>query len=242
MAFLYRLRRRPRRSRTTRQRWLRRLTGLILLFLLLDALYLAWLWPDWATLQYPRLAPSRFMQQYVAARQYKPARPPLHWQPVPLQRIPLSVRRAVIIAEDARFYQHSGIDWEAVADAALINWQAGRVRYGASTLSQQTVKNLFLDAGRNPLRKWHELILTLGLEANLDKSRILEIYLNIAEFGQGIYGVEAAARHYWGTGVADLDEWQAAQLAATLPSPRKRNPASATPRFLQRARLIYRRM
>lgn len=242
MAFLPRLRRRPRRSRTTRHRWLRRLIGLILVFLFLDALYLAWLWPDWATLQYPRLAPSRFMVQYVATRQHKPAPPPIQWQPVPLQRIPLSVRRAVIVAEDARFYQHNGIDWKAVVDAAQINLQAGRIRYGASTLSQQTVKNLFLDADRNPLRKWHELILTLGLEANLDKSHILETYLNIAEFGQGIYGVEAAARHYWGIGVADLDAWQAAQLAATLPSPRKRNPSSATPRFLQRARLIYRRM
>lgn len=239
MAPLFRFR---RRSRKPRRRWLRRLGGLALLLVLLDALYLAWLWPDWSTLSYRRLSPSRFMQQYEARRRQQPALPPLRWEPVPLRRIPRPVRRAVIVAEDARFYQHHGIDWEAVRDAARTNWESGRVRYGASTLSQQTVKNLYLDGGRNPLRKWHELVLTLGLEANLDKARILETYLNIAEFGPGIYGVQAAARHYWGKDVTELDGWQAAQLAATLPSPRKRNPATATPRFLRRARLIYRRM
>jgi len=240
MALLFRFRR--RRSRKPHRRWLRRLVGLALLLLLLDALYLAWRWPDWSTLTYRRLTPSRFMQQYEARRRQQPALPPLRWEPVPLRRIPRSMRRAVIVAEDARFYLHHGIDWQAVLDAARTNWESGRVRYGASTLSQQTVKNLYLDGGRNPLRKWHELILTLGIEANLDKARILETYLNIAEFGPGIYGVEAAARHYWGIRAADLDAWQAARLAASLPSPRKRNPDTATPRFLRHARRIYRRM
>jgi len=92
------------------------------------------------------------------------------------------------------------------------------------------------------LRKWHELILTIGMEFKVSKKRILMTYLNIAEFGEGIYGVEAAARHYWGSGVADLNYWQAAQLAATLPSPLKHNPETRTARFMDRAELIYQRM
>ncbi|MDX1824085.1 MAG: biosynthetic peptidoglycan transglycosylase, partial [Thiohalomonadales bacterium] len=103
-------------------------------------------------------------------------------------------------------------------------------------------KNMFFTASRNPLRKWHELILTLGMEFKVSKKRILMTYLNIAEFGKGIYGVEAAARHYWGRDIGEVSDWQAAQLAATLPSPIKHNPQTRTALFLERAERIYERM
>ena len=115
-----------------------------------------------------------------------------------------------------------------------------RLVLGGSTISQQTVKNLFLDASRNPLRKWHELVLTVGMERALSKRRIVEIYLNIAEFGRGIYGVDAAARFYWGISASELTERQSIELAATLPSPIGHNPATRTRSFQNRVRKMQR--
>ena len=234
-----------RRSRppfkTSRQiiNWAWRL-GLVLIAL--DLFYLMHIWPDWEQFGQGPVVKSRFMQSYEARRQTDKSLPALRWQPVPLSRIPKQVQRAVIVAEDARFYSHHGIDLIAFREAMSYNLQTGQLKYGASTLSQQTVKNMFFSASRNPLRKWHELILTIGMEFKVSKKRILMTYLNIAEFGEGIYGVEAAAWHYWGRGVSDLTYWQAAQLAATLPSPVKHNPATRTARFLDRAERIYERM
>ena len=234
-----------RRSRppfkTSRQiiNWAWRL-GLVLIAL--DLFYLMHIWPDWEQFGQGPVVKSRFMQSYEARRQTDKSLPALRWQPVPLSRIPKQVQRAVIVAEDARFYSHHGIDLIAFREAMSYNLQTGQLKYGASTLSQQTVKNMFFSASRNPLRKWHELILTIGMEFKVSKKRILMTYLNIAEFGEGIYGVEAAAWHYWGRGVSDLTYWQAAQLAATLPSPVKHNPQTRTDRFLDRAERIYQRM
>lgn len=152
------------------------------------------------------------------------------------------MRRAAIVAEDARFYQHQGFDLAAFQEAMDHNLENMELRYGASTISQQTVKNLFFSASRNPLRKWHELIFTLAMEHQLSKRRILEIYLNIAEFGIGVYGVEAAARHYWGIPAAMLSQRQAAALAACLPSPKKHNPVTRSRRHLERTRKILRYM
>jgi monofunctional biosynthetic peptidoglycan transglycosylase len=120
------------------------------------------------------------------------------------------------------------------------NLSQQRMVYGASTISQQTVKNMFLSPSRNPLRKWHELWLTLGMERSLSKRRILEHYLNVAEFGRGIYGVDAAARYYWGIPARRLTSRQAIELAATLPSPVRNNPHTATPSFRKRVRKIRR--
>ena len=106
-----------------------------------------------------------------------------------------------------------------------------RIIYGGSTISQQTVKNLFFTPSRNPMRKWHELLLTLGMERALEKRRILELYLNLAEFGRGVYGVEAASRRYYGVSASDLSRIQAAELAASLPAPRKHNPGTRTEFF-----------
>ncbi len=148
--------------------------------------------------------------------------------------------RAVIAAEDSRFYEHDGVDFDALKDAMEYNLSEQRMAYGASTISQQTVKNVFLSPSRNPLRKWHELLLTLGMERNLTKKRILEHYLNLAEFGKGIYGVDAAARYYWGIPASRLSSRQAIELAATLPSPVKNNPRTRTKSFQNRVKRIRR--
>ena len=157
-----------------------------------------------------------------------------------LQKIPQSMVRAVIIAEDSRFYSHDGIDLEAFKNAMQYNLDQGRMVYGASTISQQTAKNLFLDPSRNPLRKWHELVLTLAMEGQLSKHRIMEHYLNVAQFGRGLFGVDAAARHYWGIPAARLTRRQAIELAASLPSPVATNPAARNKAYLNRINKISR--
>ena len=236
-------RKRRRRSRLDGYaRYIRWTVRLGLVLIALDLFYLIHIWPDWQQFKQGPIAKSRFIQGYETRRQENRSLPPLRWQPVPLSRIPQQLQRAVIVAEDARFYTHNGIDLIAFREAMDYNLQRGKMKYGASTLSQQTVKNMYFSASRNPLRKWHELIVTLGMEFKVSKRRILETYLNIAEFGKGVYGVEAAAQYYWGRNVGNLNRWQAAQLAATLPSPVKHNPATRTKLFLQRAERIYRRM
>lgn len=213
---------------------------ILLLLLLLDLAYVAHIWPDWDQLAAGPIPRSSFIRQYEEKRLQHKRWPAVSWRPVPLSRIPRHMQRAVLIAEDARFYSHNGLDLEAIREAVDRNLAEGEFRVGGSTISQQTVKNLFLSPARTPLRKWHELILTWGMERHLKKRRILEIYLNVAEFGRGIYGVEAAARAYWGVTAAELTVSQAAELAATLPGPTKHNPASRGSHFVKRSRRILR--
>ncbi len=226
------------------RRPLRRL-GKWLLFLLLagaciDAFYLATIWPDWQAYRQGSIPASSFMRRYESEREHRSDWPPLRWQPVSIDRIPRHLVRAVIVAEDARFYEHEGVDLEALKDAMETNLSQKRFAYGGSTLSQQTAKNLFLSPARNPLRKWHELVLTLGMERNLSKRRILELYLNVAEFGRGVYGVGAAARHYWDVPVSHITVSESIELAATLPSPVNNNPRSNTRAFRNRVARIWR--
>jgi len=209
-----------------------------LVLLLVDLFYLSVTWPDWARLAAGPVPKSVFIADYQARLAKDRQLPALRWQPVPLVDMPKFLLRAVILAEDSRFYEHRGFDLIAFKEAMDYNLQEGRLALGASTISQQTVKNLFLSRARNPLRKWHELILTWGMERELRKRRILEIYLNIAEFGEGIYGAQAAAMFYWGVPVSQLTPRQAAELAATLPGPTKNNPATRTPVFEKRAQRI----
>lgn len=162
-----------------------------------------------------------------------------HW--VPLQRLPPHLPLAFIAAEDQRFPEHRGLDLAAIEKALEHNQRGGRMR-GASTISQQVARNLFLWRGRSWLRKGLELPLTLGLELLWPKHRILEVYLNIAELGPGVYGVEAAARHHWGQSAATLSPRQAALLAAILPSPRRYSPQPAGDYVAQRAAWIQAQM
>jgi len=139
---------------------------------------------------------------------------------VDYSRISPNLKRAVVTSEDARFVNHEGIDWQAMEKAYSDNVRRGRAVRGGSTISQQLAKNLFLTAHRSYLRKAQELIITLMIEAIWDKRRILEVYLNVVEWGDGVFGAEAAARHYFGVSALYLDSNQAARMAAMLPSPR----------------------
>lgn len=144
---------------------------------------------------------------------------------VPLPDISPNLQRAVIAAEDGKFCSHGGFDWEAV-DTAMQRMRRGGSLHGASTISMQTAKNLFLWPNRTFFRKGAEAYITVWLETLLGKKRILELYLNVIEFGPGIYGAEAAAQHYFGVSAKDLSRTQAAQLAAVLPGPLTRRPAA----------------
>lgn len=145
------------------------------------------------------------------------------WRPV--DRISPHFPRAVVAAEDARFYRHSGFDWEELRKAREQAEAEGEAMRGASTLTQQLVKNLFFTTHRNPVRKLYEWALTPPAEWILGKDRILELYVNVVELGPGIFGAEAAARHHFGVAAADLSRHQAASLAAVLPAPLRRTPA-----------------
>ncbi|MCP4488595.1 MAG: monofunctional biosynthetic peptidoglycan transglycosylase [Gammaproteobacteria bacterium] len=220
-------------------RLLRWFLSALFLLVLFDVAYLVSIWPDWDAYRSGPIRQSSFIQQYVAERkQHK--WPQLKWTPISMKRISKNMRRALIVAEDANFYWHDGIDLAAFWAAMEHNIEEKRFVYGGSTISQQVVKNLFLSPSRNPLRKWHELVLTLVMESKLRKKRILELYLNVAEFGRGIYGVEAAARHYWGVSASRLSRSQATQLAASLPAPSSHNPSTRTRFFQRRVRKIDR--
>ena len=142
---------------------------------------------------------------------------------IPLSQISPDLQHAVVAAEDARFYQHHGFDWHEIQIAAEDDLEDGR-RRGASTITQQLVKNLFFGTGRSILRKGAEFTLVPVAELVLGKRRILEIYLNVVEWGPGIYGAESASRAYDGTAARNISRQQAARLAAILPAPLKRRP------------------
>lgn len=217
--------------------------GRILLALVLIEVGFIWgLMPDWEEFRHGPIPKSRIIKNYQYLESIDPLTPPLRWEPVSLSSLPKHVPRAAVVAEDARFYQHKGLDQEAIEKAIEYNLSKGRIVYGASTISQQTIKNLFLSTSRNPLRKLHEVILTYMMEHNVGKKRILEIYLNIAEFGTGIYGVEAAAQYYFNRPARYLTVYQAIELAASLPAPSKHNPETRTKFFLRRVAKITRHM
>jgi len=213
---------------------------LLLVVVVMDIGYVVVIWPQWDMYRAGPVQRSNFINTYEIEQQGHAGWPKLRWNPVPLGMISKNMARAVIVAEDSRFYQHDGIDFIAFKEAMQYNLSAKRLRYGASTISQQTVKNVFLTSSRNPLRKWHEFLLTLGMERKLSKKRILELYLNVAEFGRGIYGVDAASRYYWGIPASRLSRRQAIELAATLPSPVRNNPLTRTNSFQKRVKKIRR--
>lgn len=218
-------------------RWSLRLA--ILLFIM-DTGYLVGIWPDWHLYSEGPIQQSSFIRTYISAQYKNKDWPDYRWEPVSIDNISEHIIRAVVVAEDARFYTHTGIDTDALKQAMEYNLSKKRFVYGASTLSQQTVKNIFLSPSRNPLRKWHEFVLTAGMEYYLTKERILELYMNVAEFGRGIYGVEAASQYYWGTSAIELSSEQAIELAATLSAPVGHNPKTQSSYFKKRVSNISR--
>jgi monofunctional biosynthetic peptidoglycan transglycosylase len=161
---------------------------------------------------------ERRLQAWIHHRPYRE-----RYEFVPLSQISLDLQHAVIAAEDARFYQHHGFDWHAMQIAAEGDMEGGPIR-GGSTLTQQLVKNLFFGTGRSVLRKGVEFTLVPVAEVVLGKHRILELYLNVVEWGPGVYGAESACHYHYRTSARRIDREQAAQLAAILPLPLKRRP------------------
>ena len=157
----------------------------------------------------------------------------------PLSRISPYLVKAVLIGEDDKFWKHEGFDYEAMQKALEKDIKAKRFKLGGSTISQQLAKNLYLSPSKNPLRKAAEALITWRMEKVLSKKRILEIYLNVVEWGEGIFGVEAAARHYFGKSSSDLSPEEAARLAAVLPNPRKYNATGDQRYVVRRSNLIY---
>lgn len=177
------------------------------------ALHIGW-WRDHP----PR--ETAFMAMREAELTQRGKQPHLAYLWVPYERISPALKRAMIAAEDAKFVEHEGFDWDGIQQAMDKNYRRGRVVAGGSTITQQLAKNLFLSSQRSYWRKAQEALITLMLEALLDKRRIFELYLNVIEWGDGVFGCEAASRRYFGVSARDLDPEQAARLAAMAPNPR----------------------
>ncbi len=185
---------------------------------------------------------TAFMRARLAAMREDDPRARLTHRWVGYRRISVHLKRAVVAAEDAKFVSHSGFDWDQIQKAVKRNVSEGEIVRGASTITQQLAKNLFLSGERTWWRKGQEAVITLMLEALMSKRRILEVYLNVIEWGDGVFGAEAAARHHFGESAARLDPEQAARLAAMVPSPRRYLPGSYTPYLAQRTATILARM
>ncbi|MBL8490986.1 MAG: monofunctional biosynthetic peptidoglycan transglycosylase [Rhodocyclaceae bacterium] len=202
----------------------RALAFLVLAFLLWQGWYLGWVtWWKWFN-----PGTTAFMAQRLDELREKNPKAELKREWVPYERISVHLKRAAVAAEDDKFVDHEGFDWEGIQKALEKNQKKGKVVAGGSTISQQLAKNLFLSAAKTPWRKAQEAVITIWLELLWDKRRILEVYLNVVEWGEGVFGAEAAARRYFGTTAAGLGPEQAARLAVMLPAPRRyeRNPHS----------------
>jgi len=195
------------------------LRGLLALMLLV-VLYQLWIFLHicWWIKYNP--STTAFMQDRLAILQQTDPDAKLRHKWVDYPHISRNLKRAVIAAEDAKFLQHEGFDWDGIQKAYEKNIKKGRIVAGGSTISQQLAKNLFLSTKRTPWRKLQESIITVMLEKMMSKRRILEIYLNVIEWGDGVFGAEAASRRYFGVSARQLSSYQAARLAAIIPNPR----------------------
>jgi len=227
--------------RRTRFPWWRYLAGA-------GALVFGWLSYEYVTLPDVRAirttnpGPTAFMtlRANESHRAGKPFRPRQVW--VPFERIAPDLRRAVLVAEDSAFWQHDGVDYRQLRESLEDGLERGELTRGASTITQQLAKNLYLSPSRNPVRKLRELVITRHLERVLSKRRILELYLNVAEWGDGIFGAEAAAETYFAKPAEDLDADEAALLAGCLINPRRYSPKNPPRRLLNRQRMILERL
>jgi len=185
---------------------------------------------------------TSFMRQQLSVLQQKNPNAKLQYKWVSYDRISNNLKRAIIASEDSNFSEHEGVDWDAMQKAYDKNTKKGKVVAGGSTITQQLAKNLFLSGDRSYLRKGQEFIITYMLEFLMDKERIFEIYLNVVEFGSGVFGAEAAAQHYYGVPASNLGASQAARLAVMLPKPRFYDKHQGSEYLARRTGLILRRM
>lgn len=219
--------------------WVKRgLTALLAIFLLYQIYLFGWvLWWGWIN-----PGSTRFMEIRLEELQQKDPKAKLKYQWVPYERISGNLKRAIIAAEDAKFVDHEGFDWEGIQKAMEKNQKKGRFVAGGSTISQQLAKNLFLSPTRSMVRKGEEALITLMIETLWTKKRIFEVYLNVIEWGNGVFGAEAAARHYYGASAAQLGPDQAARLAGMVPNPRFYDRNRGAPGLGRKAEIILARM
>lgn len=221
------------------KRWLWRL------FLLLAGLvliYQAWILAQITYWNYYNPSSSAFMRVRLDLLREKDRAAVLRMQWIPYERISPNLKRAVVAAEDSKFLQHEGFDFEAIQRAYEKNLEKGRLVAGGSTISQQLAKNLFLSGEKTPWRKLQEAVITFMLENVMHKRRILEIYLNVIEWGDGVFGAEAAMRHYYGTSASSITAEQAARLAAIVPNPRFYDRNRTTSWLRKKTAIILSRM
>ena len=215
------------------------LIGIVLFaFLAYQGYVLVKLW--WWTDRNP--STTAFMEARLEVMREKNPVAKLKNQWVPYAKISQHLKRAILVAEDDKFIDHEGFDWEGIQKAREKNQKRGRVVAGGSTISQQLAKNLFLTGERSLFRKGEEAVITVMMEWMMDKERIFEIYLNVIEWGDGVFGAEAAARHYFGVGAGQLSAEQAAKLAAMVPRPRFYDRNRNAPWLLKKTQIILERM
>ncbi len=220
-------------------RWLWFGAGFMLLLLIL---YQFWLLAHVAWWVNHNPSTSAFMDERLEILQEKDPDAELRHRWVIYDRISNQLKRAIIAAEDAKFVDHEGFDWQGIQQAMAKNVRQGKIVAGGSTISQQLAKNLFLSGRRTPWRKAEEALITMMLENLMTKQRILEIYLNIIEWGNGVFGAEAAARHYFKVSAAQLSAGQAAKLAAMVPNPRFYDKNRNARGLLRKTRIIQRQL
>ena len=199
------------------KRWIERLLGLLFLAILL---YQGWIFAHVIYWTNHNPSSTAFMEERLSDMRKKDPDARIVHEWVPYSRISNNLKRALIAAEDGKFLDHEGFDWEGIQKAYEKDVKKGKIVAGGSTISQQLAKNLFLSGKRSPWRKAEESLITVMIEHTMSKRRILELYLNSIEWGNGVFGAEAASRHYYGIDASQLSAYQAARLAAMVPNPR----------------------
>jgi monofunctional biosynthetic peptidoglycan transglycosylase len=223
----------------------RRIAPLVGLLVVVAGAYLAWeayTWPDVGSLARRPPATTAFIERWKANQREAGRSDRLQRVWVPYSTISPSLKVAVLVAEDINFFSHDGFDTGEIRKALTRALEERELPRGASTITQQLAKNLWLSPSRDPFRKTREAVLTWRLERALDKRRILELYLNVVEFGPGIWGVESASRRYFGKSSAELDDDEAAWLAASLPSPAAWHPGATSAGYRRHVETVRRRM
>ncbi len=223
-----------------KMRWRRIIarTFIIILAILTLGIGYSLVFPNISRLKKETPKTSAFMKYRQDMSKKAGKNPAIAYAWMPLDKISPYLVRAVVVCEDDKFWSHKGLDVEAIKTALEKDIRNKTWRYGGSTISQQLAKNLFLSPSKNPIRKLREVILTWRLESALSKKRILELYLNVVEWGNGIFGAEAASQHYYGKPASDLNPREAAHLAVVLPSPRRYNPLSGSDYIEERVREV----
>lgn len=221
------------------RRWLWRVP-LILIGLALT--YQLWIFGHVVYWNFYNPSTSAFMEERLEILRQKNPGATLRMQWAPYEKISPHLKRAIIAAEDSKFLEHEGFDFEAIQKAYEKNLKRGKLVAGGSTISQQLAKNLFLSGQKTPWRKIQEALITLMLENVMSKRRIMEIYLNVIEWGNGVFGAEAAIRHYYGTSASSVNAEQAARLAAMIPNPRFYDRHRSTSWLSKKTGIILSRM